>query len=245
MAVRFLATLAVGSCLWTAALAEEYLSADRTVMPGLYYPGPNNPSTEIYVFPLAANKQEMAFAICPFEDLPDQSGDQGTACHLEWLAADGDRFLPARREEVKGCTIADFWNADCPDFTAEGISWGNSEKLVSMLKKNHPKQSDLFQGDGGQPTTITPFIVAGAKGGAPASPLSAERLQYDFGMFDDCNAYSETPAFAAACDTAMASATAGAMPIGVSAMLIGKRGAVCVIGKDWSVAACARTPPLN
>ncbi|AGT08520.1 hypothetical protein [Paracoccus aminophilus] len=245
MMVRFLAAFAVPTCLAGAALAGGYIGADESRMRGLYYPGPANPSTEIYVFPLAATTQEMAFAICPFEDLPDHSGDQGTACHIEWLDADGDRFLPARREEVKGCTIADHWNEDCPDFTAEGMTLGNSEKLVGSLEKTHPEVSGLFKGESGAVEKITPFILAAPQGAATSDAYAADRLKYDFGMFDDCKAYSANPGYAAACRTAMASTTAGAEPIGVSAMEIGKHGAVCVIAKDWSIAACAQTPPSN
>lgn len=244
MRLRLLLSCVFLTCLAMPALADGYLGAEETTLRGLYYPGANNPSTEIYVFPLAATEQELAFAICPFEPLADNSGDQGTACHIEWLAADGDRFLPARREDVKGCTIADYWNTDCPDFTAEGMTWGNSEKLVASLKKTYPLVRDLFAKGSGEVMSIAPFVVAAPKE-VMVSPSSADRLQYDFGMFDDCKAYAESPAHAEACNTAMASTPAGAEPIGVSAMTIGNHGTVCVIAKDWSIPACTRTPPSN
>lgn len=228
------------ACLAAGATAQPYIGPDETVFRGVYYPGTKYPTDEIYIFPLAATGNALAFASCPFVELPDSGGDEGTACHIEWLELEGDAFLPARRSDVAGCTIADYWNADCPDFTAEGMTYGNSEKLVASLRKTYPTPADLFGTRAEATTDLLPHVATGQPDTGNISEYAASRLQYNFGMHDDCSAYATDPAYADACTRAMAALGRDTDVIGVTGMDIGRRGIVCVIAADWSIPACGQ-----
>lgn len=229
--------------LAAGAVAQQYTGLPETVLRGLYHPGSSYPIDEIYIFPLAATETAIAFASCPFVDLPDGSGGEGTACHIEWLEAQGDAFRPVRRDAISGCTIADHWNIDCPDFTAEGMTYGNSEKLLASLRKTYPMPADLFEIETGVTTDIVPLVVTGLEETEQIGEYAANRLQYDFGMLGDCGAYANHPAFADACARVMAVLTKETSVIGVTAMVIGERGLVCIIAADWSVPACSSRRP--
>lgn len=239
MKTRFLAYAAVLVPFAAGATAQEFLGSDETIFRSLYYPGSSYSTDEIYIFPLAATETALAFASCPFVELPNGSGDVGTVCHVERLELKDDLLLPASRVDIKGCTIADHWNIDCPDFTAEGITYGNSEKLLASLRKTYPTPADLLDSGAGVTTDIIPFTVDDAEGADRFSEYTSNRLRYDFNMFDDCDAYANEPAFAAACARATAAPAGEISAIGVTAMIIGERHVVCVIAEDWTIPACA------
>ncbi|MDO5604777.1 MAG: hypothetical protein Q4G25_06405 [Paracoccus sp. (in: a-proteobacteria)] len=242
MSTRYLACAIVLSGLASGVAAQPYIGPDESAFRGVYYPGTEYSTDEIYIFPLAATDGALAFASCPFVELPDSGGDEGTACRIEWLEAKGDAFLPVRSKDISGCSIADYWNIDCPDFTAEGMTHGNSEKLLASLLKSYPTPANLFETRKRVTTEILPHVTTGQPEGT-FSEYAKSRLQYDFGMYDDCNAYAPDPAYADACTRAMAALPPEAGPIGVTAMNIGTRAIVCVIAADWSIPACAHAVP--
>ncbi len=112
---------------------------------------------EIHVFPLVAMADAIVFAGCSFAALADGAGE-GMACHIEWLRGEDGALVPVRMQDLPGCAITDHWNADCPDFTAEGFSAGNADKLATSLGRSFVAPADLQPADAAT-KPVTPRIM--------------------------------------------------------------------------------------
>lgn len=225
------------------AATQQYLWSAETILRGVYYPGLDHGTNEIYLFPLAATETALAFASCPFITLPDGSGEEGTACHIEWLQEKDGLFQPDYREEVSGCTIMDYWNIDCPDFTAEGMTFWNLAQLMASLRKTYPLPADLFKTHTGVTTKLVPLslaVTAELEEKMQMNEYDANRLQYSFAMLDGCGNYAGDSAVVKACERVMDEQAGDRPVIGVMGMVTDEYGVVCAIDGDWSVPACGR-----
>jgi len=217
----------VMACFGVAAFAQKApvpLDTDR----GLFRTTQDG-IEELYVFPLFGSKTELTFVSCPFVALSD--GGEGTACHFETLSGAGGMFLNAKRSDVAGCAIEDHWNIDCPDFTAEGFTFSNANKLAEIVR-------DRVQASG-HSTNIAPVVRdASNTGAASAGQLDVYRNRH-FEVVGECAAYASNHALEQACIRGLDALAPGPDILGAMALTAGPYGFVCLVSADWSIPACS------
>lgn len=167
---------------------------------------------EVHGFPLFATDRGLAYVACPLADI---DGTEGTICRAGVLRGGDGVFRLESTVAIQGCQPADFWNPDCPDFTAEGFSQGNAANLALSLQRSAAQLCAPFDGDVGL-TALAPADPAGQ------GPLGLDPATY-FQISDGCTV--------ADCDGATD-------PIGTIGIRAGARQLTCVVGREGDLSIC-------
>lgn len=185
---------------------------------------------EIYVFPLAGSETELVFATCPFVELPDGSGAEGTACRIEWVSGAKNIMLRSKAQDISGCAIEDHWNIECPDFTAEGFTFSNAQKLGGSV---HGTLQALDE----DAMPVKPAYVdpLGERDGQDVAYLG-----HHFEVFADCTAFAAMPNWVTACEQGFDAVTEDVAVLGVTALAAGPHMFVCMVTDGWGIPACNR-----
>lgn len=213
-------------CGFGPARAEScagWVRGTEHVIRGMFVATPDR-SEDIFLFPLFAGKDTLTYVTCRSDE------SDRTTCRLGTV--DGTRAVTSA---LVGCTASSAIPGRCPDFAAEGFTYGNAAAIAQMLKHNRPRLC------GGLPTRARIEPLAPAK---PAGDVGPEARRSDrethFQIWPDCRIPRLPDGLGKACaDLAATHATDG-RTLGLSLLVAGRHSFVCAVRTDWTIPNCRR-----
>lgn len=192
---------------------------------------------ELYIFPLLAGPGQIVYASCPYFEI-EGGGEEGTMCRIGILEMQHDLFRPVIEMDLAGCGAKDWWNADCPSFTAEGFTYGNLEKLAQSIERTRPALCDRIAPEGAVGVPMRLVLGDGLPDGSNTSMEASYRASH-YEVFETCDAFRDE-ALRTSCAIVMEATSGQTGILGVSAFLSKGETFVCAVGDNWSIPACSR-----
>lgn len=196
----------------------DWLRGTQHVIRGMFVEAEGR-SEDVFLFPLFIGAGRLAYVTCRTDEA------DRTSCRLGTVA--GDRQTTA---DLAGCTGTA--SGRCPDFAAEGFSFGNAEAIATMLRHNRTRLCRAF------PTGMRVEPLAPPKPGEASDARRYDRETH-VEIVPDCRRIPRLPdSLRRACED-LAARNADDRPLlGMSLLRAGERLVVCAVRRDWTMAGC-------